>query len=139
VSRLSEIERTSEMRALIRLLSARSAQLLIPAALGNEIRLPRRTAERYIGLLEEVFLIKRIPAWSRKVSTRDFRGLCHLAERLGDDLAIGIVLYTGDGPSPSAPDFEPCRSAPSGSWARECDPLTRARAERPQVRAGPGA
>jgi predicted AAA+ superfamily ATPase len=55
VSQLSAIERTSEMRALISLLSARSAQLLIPATLGNEIRLPRRTAERYIGLLEEVF------------------------------------------------------------------------------------
>jgi predicted AAA+ superfamily ATPase len=28
------------------------------------------TALRYISLLEEVFLIKRIPAWSRNVSTR---------------------------------------------------------------------
>lgn len=197
VSQLSEIERISDMRALIRVLASRSAQLLVPTALGNDIRLPRRTTERYIGLLEEVFLIKRIPAWSRNVSTRatatakvamvdsgiaanligvdadqllrpdsafgallegfvlmelarqlswsrqraelfhyrtrdqvevdaviesrsgkvvavevkaastvrsdDFRGLSHLAERLGDDLVVGIVLYTGQQTLPFGP------------------------------------
>jgi uncharacterized protein len=50
VSQLSEIERTAEMRALIRLLAS--------------------TVYRYLSLLEEVFLVKRIPAWSRNVSTR---------------------------------------------------------------------
>lgn len=70
VSQLSEIERTSEMRALIRLLAARSGQLLVASALGSDIRLSHRTVSRYLDLLAEVFLIKRIPAWSRKVSTR---------------------------------------------------------------------
>jgi len=31
---------------------------------------PRRRQLRYISLLEEVFLIKRIPAWSGNISTR---------------------------------------------------------------------
>ncbi len=70
VSQLSEIERTAEMRALIRLLAARSGQLLVANAVGSEARLPASTVHRYLALLEEVFLIKRIPAWSRNVSTR---------------------------------------------------------------------
>jgi len=70
VSQLSEIERTAEMRALIRLLAARSGQLLVATAVGSDAGLPASTVYRYLGLLEEVFLVKRIPAWSRNVSTR---------------------------------------------------------------------
>lgn len=70
VSQLSEIERTGEMRTLIRLLAARSGQLLVASALGSDVRLSQRTVGRYLDLLEEVFLIKRIPAWSRNLSTR---------------------------------------------------------------------
>lgn len=61
VIQLSEIERGPEMRALVGLLAARSSQLVIPGALGNELDLSRQT---------EVFLIKRIPAWSRNLSFR---------------------------------------------------------------------
>jgi len=190
VNQLSEIERTGEMRTLLRLLAARSGQLLVASALGNDVRLSHRTVGRYLELLEEVFLIKRIPAWSRNLSTRaigtpkvamvdsgvaanllaadagrllhpgapfgpllegfvlmelarqltwsevraelfhyrtrdktevdavlenrrgqvigvevkasstvraeDFRGLRHLADRLGNDFVVGIVMYTGD-------------------------------------------
>ena len=70
VRQLSEIERPGEMLALIRLLAARSGQLLVASALGSDIRLPHRTVGRYLDLLEEVFLIKRVPAWSRNLSTR---------------------------------------------------------------------
>lgn len=67
---LSEIERTSEMHMLIRLVAARSGQLLVADALGNATRLAHRTVGRYLRLLEEVFLVKRVPAWSRNLSTR---------------------------------------------------------------------
>jgi predicted AAA+ superfamily ATPase len=189
VSQLAEIERTAEMRALLRLLAARSGQLLVGRALSSDIGLSVSTVHRYLGLLEEVFLIKRIPAWSRNLSSRaigtpkvafvdsglaanlldadvrtlvrpggplgpllegfvlmelarqltwstdraemfhyrtrdgvevdalledrqgrvvgievkasstvrpdDFRGLRHLADRVGDDLVVGVVFYTG--------------------------------------------
>ena len=58
------------MRALIKLLAARSAQLLVAAAVGNEAGVSQATALRYVSLLEEVFLIKRVPAWSRNLRTR---------------------------------------------------------------------
>jgi uncharacterized protein len=70
VVQLSDIERTAQMRVLIRLLAARSGQLLVAAAVGGEAGVSQATALRYISLLEEVFLIKRIPAWSRNLSSR---------------------------------------------------------------------
>ncbi|MFE3101085.1 ATP-binding protein [Nocardia tengchongensis] len=199
VMQLSEIERAAEMFTLANLVAARSGQLLVPGALGNELGLPKDTVARYLRLLEEVFLIKRIPAWSRNLTTRavatskvfmvdsgiatylcgadscalravngplgpllegfvaaelarqltwsdqearmfhyrtrdnvevdiilennrreviaievkaaatvkgeDFRGLRHLAERLGDDLLAGYVLYTGTETLPFGPKF----------------------------------
>lgn len=209
VIQLSEIERGPQMHALTRLVAARSGQLLVPGALGGELGLPRDTASRYLHLLEEVFLIKRIPAWSRNLSTRavstakvamvdsgiaanlcgldaaalgevggmlgpllegfviselgrqttwseqdvelfhyrtkdkvevdvilensrrqvvavevkaastvrseDFRGLRHLADRLGEDLIVGLVLYTGTETLPFGPRF---RAMPiSALWA----------------------
>lgn len=62
VSQLSEIERLAEMRALLRLLAARSGQLLIANSLGNDLRLSSRSVHRYLGLLEEVYLVKRVPS-----------------------------------------------------------------------------
>ncbi len=70
VVQLSEIERPAEMRALLRLVAARSGGLLVAASMGSDLRLGARSVLRYLGLLEEVFLIKRIPAWSRNVSAR---------------------------------------------------------------------
>lgn len=199
IIQLSEIERGPEMRALTRLVAARSGQLLVPSALGNDLTLPQPTVKRYLGLLEEVFLIKRIPAWSRNLGSRaigtpkvamvdsgiaanllgldstslrqptsflgpllegfvtmeiarqlswsqhradlyhyrtrdqvevdivledrrgqvvaidvkaastvkaeDFRGLQHLANRVGDDFVVGAVLYTGEQTLPFGPRF----------------------------------
>ncbi len=70
VMQVSAIERGPEMRALVRLLAARSGALVVPGALANELGLPQPTVKRYLGLLEEVFLIKRIPAWSRNLRSR---------------------------------------------------------------------
>ncbi|GGO14419.1 hypothetical protein GCM10010116_29040 [Microbispora rosea subsp. aerata] len=206
VSQLSEIERMAEMRALVRSVAARSGQLLVAAALGSDIGLSGSTVNRYLGLLEEVFLIKRIPAWSRNLSNRavgtpkvafvdsgvaanllgadarslvrpegwfgpllegfvlmelarqltwsdervdlfhyrtkdkvevdavlenrqgrvvgievkasstvradDFRGLRHLADRLGDDFVAGVVFYTGAQTLPFGPRM---RAMPVGA------------------------
>ncbi|OIN82572.1 ATP-binding protein [Mycobacterium malmoense] len=70
VQQLSEIERTTEMRALVQMLAARSGQLLSIATLSNELGLGATTVKKYVALLEEVFLVKRIPAWSRNISSR---------------------------------------------------------------------
>ncbi|TKK90480.1 ATP-binding protein [Herbidospora galbida] len=67
---LSEIERMAELRAMVRALAARSGQLLVVQALGRDLGLPGTTTARFLALLEEVFLIKRVPAWSRNIGNR---------------------------------------------------------------------
>jgi uncharacterized protein len=70
VTQLSEIEQAPELHRLLRLLAARSGQLLVGNALASHMNISARTIHRYLALLEEVFLIKRVPAWSRNLSTR---------------------------------------------------------------------
>lgn len=50
----------------------------------------------------------------------DFRGLRHLADRLGDSLITGIVLYTGQQTLPFGPKF---RAMPvSALWEASTNP-----------------
>jgi uncharacterized protein len=39
-------------------------------SMANDIALPRRTLSLYLDLLELIFVIKRIPAWSSNLTTR---------------------------------------------------------------------
>ncbi|MGY0502581.1 ATP-binding protein [Nocardia sp. FBN12] len=70
VMQLAEVQRAPEMRALVKLLAARSGQLLQLRTIGTELGLSHQTVQRYVGLLEEVFVVKRIPPWSRNLTTR---------------------------------------------------------------------
>ncbi len=70
VVQLSQIEHGRQMRNLIKLIAARSGQLLVAGTVAGSLGLSRPTVTRYIGLLEEVFLVKRIPGWSRNLSRR---------------------------------------------------------------------
>jgi predicted AAA+ superfamily ATPase len=70
VRQLTEIERAPQLATLIRLLAARSGNLVAPGSLESELQIARPTVSRYMQLLEEVFLIKRIPGWSRNLGTR---------------------------------------------------------------------
>jgi hypothetical protein len=54
----------------------------------------------------------------------DFNGLRRLAEKLGDELLVGIVLYTGSRHCRSDPNFGLCRSARSGRSTRTAGPST---------------
>ncbi|MEI6621123.1 MAG: ATP-binding protein, partial [Actinomycetes bacterium] len=70
VQALSHIERVPQLRALLPMLAARSGWLLRAGSLASDLGISRPTVARYLALLEEVFLIYQLPAWSRNVSTR---------------------------------------------------------------------
>lgn len=70
VRELARIEQAPQLRTLIRLLAARSASLIVPGALESDLGLSRPTIARYMQVLEEVFLTKRIPGWSRNLGSR---------------------------------------------------------------------
>ncbi|MDG4764346.1 ATP-binding protein [Solwaraspora sp. WMMD406] len=197
VRQLSDIQRKGQLRQLVRLLAARSATVIAANSLESALGLSRPTISRYLQALEEIFLVKRIPGWSRNLGTRataaaklvfvdsgiaaneiavdarallrpgapfgpllesfvlselarqltwsvqpaelshyrdrdqyevdavlenrsghvvgvevkaastvgpdDFRGLRRLADRLGDDFVVGVVLYTGTATLPFGP------------------------------------
>ncbi len=64
VLQLASIERHGGMLKLLSLLAARAGGLLVPATLAGQSGIPRTTLTRYLELLQSVFLIKSIPAWS---------------------------------------------------------------------------
>ncbi len=70
VRQLAEIERAPQLSMLIRLLAARSSLLVPAGSLESELAISRPTVARYLRLLEAVYLIKRIPGWSRNLGTR---------------------------------------------------------------------
>lgn len=106
VTQLGDIQRRDSLNRLLRLLASRAASPLSVSNLATDLALNKITAERYVALFEEVFLIKRIPAWANSATTRATRtrkllmvdsGLCaHLAglsaQRLERDPALAGSL-----------------------------------------------
>jgi uncharacterized protein len=70
VRQLSDIHHKGELRKLVRLLAARSATIIAAQSLESALGLSRPTIARYLQALEEIFLVKRIPGWSRNLGTR---------------------------------------------------------------------
>lgn len=70
VRQLADIQRKGELRRLVRLLAARSATIIAANSLESALGLSRPTIARYFQALEEIFLVKRIPGWSRNLGTR---------------------------------------------------------------------
>jgi uncharacterized protein len=70
ISQLNEIGRRDTLGRLLTLTAGTAGQLIVPARLSNDLRIDAKTIERYLRLFEEVFLIKRIPAWSNSMTAR---------------------------------------------------------------------
>lgn len=96
---IAKIQDISGLIRLLRLLGVRSGTLYNQAELSRSAGMPGSTLGRYISLLEALFLIWYLPAWSSNLSKRlvkspkihitDSGLACHLcgadAERLADD------------------------------------------------------
>ncbi|MFZ0157809.1 MAG: ATP-binding protein [Kineosporiaceae bacterium] len=67
---VSGLQRLSELPGLLRLLAARNAAELNLASLASDAGIPVRTLAPYVDLLETLFLVHRIPAWSTNLSKR---------------------------------------------------------------------
>jgi len=67
---ISGLQRLRELPRLLRLLAARNAGELNLASLANDAGIPVRTLDPYLDLLETLFLVHRLPAWSTNLSQR---------------------------------------------------------------------
>ncbi len=104
---LAQVEGLHALPNLLKLLAARASGLLNLADVSRDAGLPHSTLVRYLTLLETVFLVHRLPAWSPNLGKRltkapklhlvDTGLACHLiganARRLMDDRPLlGRIL-----------------------------------------------
>ncbi|MEU9836651.1 ATP-binding protein [Streptosporangium sp. NPDC048047] len=67
---LAGISKPADLKRLLQIVAARTGRLLVAANMASELSVSARTVQRYLDLCEEIFLIKRIPAWSGNLATR---------------------------------------------------------------------
>jgi predicted AAA+ superfamily ATPase len=67
---LVRIGQRQSLAELLSLLAAQSAQVLNVARLTNALQLNRKTVEGYLRLLEDLFLVFRLPAWGKTLKAR---------------------------------------------------------------------
>jgi uncharacterized protein len=106
---LARVEGLNALPNLLKLLAARVSGLLNLADVGRDAGLPHTTLTRYLALLETVYLVHRLPAWSPNLGKRlvkasklhlvDTGLACHLmgtdARRLNEDRSLlGRMLET---------------------------------------------
>lgn len=104
---LANIERLAEVPAILASLAARVRAPLNKVEVASSVGIPRTSLDRYLTLLEHVFLVRRLPAWhtsrikqiakSPKLLISDSALLAHLlqvgTERLEEDEPLfGTVL-----------------------------------------------
>jgi uncharacterized protein len=70
IVQLSDIQRRPDLHRLLRLLAGRMATPVKVESIASDLGLAKSTVDRYISLLEEVYVIKRLPAWSRSSTNR---------------------------------------------------------------------
>lgn len=70
VRNVARVRDANELARLLELLALRSAELLNVSTLGDALGLGRETVERYITVLERLFLVRRLRAWHRNPSRR---------------------------------------------------------------------
>lgn len=70
VEDIAAIQDKDSMLILIELLASRTASLLNISSLSKELGIDRSTVNKYLGVLERLFLVHQLPAWHRNHSKR---------------------------------------------------------------------
>lgn len=106
---LARVDALHQLPNLLKLLAARTSGLMNLADIGRDAGLPHTTLTRYLALLETVFLVHRLPAWSPNVGKRlvkapklhlvDTGLVCHLigadVRRVSEDRSLlGRMMET---------------------------------------------
>ncbi|GAB3459778.1 ATP-binding protein [Azotobacter salinestris] len=99
---LAQIDGLTELPRLMQVLAARSGGLLNAAELSRSTGIPQTTLKRYLTLLETLFLVRLVPAWSSHLGKRlqkspklfvtDYGLMAHLQglSQAGMEAALGL-------------------------------------------------
>jgi len=67
---IAEVERLDQMPQLLKVLAHYSGQLTNFTQIGGQLGLDDKTTRRYIGILEQMFLVERVAPWFRNSLSR---------------------------------------------------------------------
>lgn len=67
---LADVRLEDELRTVLRLLAARTAGELVISGIAQDAGIARATAANYAGLLQALYLVVELPAWSTNHTTR---------------------------------------------------------------------
>ncbi len=70
ITQLSEIQRRPDLIRLLALLADRMATTVSVQNIAEALAVPKSTVDRYLTLLEEVFLVKRLNGWATSATSR---------------------------------------------------------------------
>jgi predicted AAA+ superfamily ATPase len=68
---IADARRIDDMGRLLRLLATQSANLLSYRAAGERLQMHHDTVQSYVTLLEQMFLVQRLPAWRPGLGARE--------------------------------------------------------------------
>ena len=67
---IAQIDQTSQVPQLLNIAAELSGQLVNLSQIGGQIGMNGKTVDKYLGILEKLFLVRRLPAWSRNELSR---------------------------------------------------------------------
>ncbi len=67
---VAHVEHLSQLPHLLAAAAEHTGQLLNVTQIGGQLGFNNKTAEKYLGILEKLFLVQRLPAWSRNELNR---------------------------------------------------------------------
>lgn len=67
---IAQIEQLHQMPQLLAVAAAHCGQLFNSSQIGGQLGLNSKTVDKYLGILEKLFLVQRLPAWSRNELSR---------------------------------------------------------------------
>lgn len=70
VQQVADIARVSDMRRMLSLLAAQTSGLLNMNRLASELSISAPTVRSYVEILDTIYLIRLVPAWSANFTTR---------------------------------------------------------------------
>ncbi|MGH2877731.1 MAG: ATP-binding protein [Solirubrobacteraceae bacterium] len=71
LSTLADIRHAGELERLLRLLASQSANLVSYRKLAAQLEIDDKTVKEYVALLEQTFLVRRLPGWRPGLGARE--------------------------------------------------------------------
>ena len=99
---VSGLQRLADLPRLLRFIAARSGSGMVWSALASDAGIPRTTLDPYVRLLDTLYLIHVLPAWTANLTSREVKQ--PKVFLLDTGLAASLLGVTTDGLGPTVPN-----------------------------------